>query len=500
MSNSFELNNIYFSYDTSAELLFKNISISFPVGWTGIVGENGSGKSTLLQLASGILNPCSGKTSRKLSTVYCAQRTDNPPENFSSFFSATEGSAYKLKGILDIQEEWFYRWETISHGERKRIQIAATLWKMPQLLAVDEPTNHLDKEARDLIIEALQNYDGIGLIVSHDRELLDNLCSKCIFIEPPEIKLYIGNYSQCATQKRIEEESAITELQNARREYEKVKSEVQKRREAAERAEKNRSKKHIDKKDHDAKEKIDRYIVSGRDGRAGQLKRQLKGRLQQSQEKMLSIKTKKEYDTGIWLNSEVSWKNCLFRVPEGQLRIGDIQLSYPDLEMYSTDKIAITGVNGTGKSTLINYIIKSINISQEKLIYIPQEISISLSKDIFRQISTMQNDKKGRIMAIIRHLGSDPERLLNTLLPSPGEIRKLILAFGIQKEPSLIIMDEPTNHLDICSIKCMEIALKECPCGLLLVSHDCLFLNKLTIQRWHITKNNKTNILNKTFW
>ena len=494
------LKNILFSYDTSAKPLFEDISVSFSIGWTGVVGENGCGKSTFLQLAARILKPCSGNLSSSSSAIYCSQRTDFPPSELADFLRALDNHACKLKGLLGVREDWFSRWETLSHGERKRIQIAAALWKEPRILAVDEPTNHLDREARDLITASLLTFKGVGLIVSHDRELLDKLCGKCLFIDHPDIKLYVGNYSKCTSQKKNDEETAVAELQAARRNYENLKREIQKRKESAERAERNRSKKHIDKSDHDAKEKIDRYIVSGIDGRAGQLKRQMQGRFQQAQEKMLSIKTKKEYDTGIQLNSKSSGKNCLFRIPEGQLNFGTGKLCYPELEMYAADKIAITGANGTGKSTLIRHITNIVDIPENKLIYIPQEIDIETSKGIIHAIMKLTDDRKARIMSIIRHLGSDPKRILATNIPSPGEVRKLLIAKGILQEPNLIIMDEPTNHLDLISIECVENALRNCACGLLLVSHDYIFLKKLTIQQWHIVKNYETNALSRKFW
>jgi ATPase subunit of ABC transporter with duplicated ATPase domains len=70
--------------------------------------------------------------------------------------------------------------------------------------------------------------------------------------------------------------------------------------------------------------------------------------------------------------------------------------------------------------------------------------------------------------------------------PSPGEIRKVLLTLGVSRVPHLIIMDEPTNHLDLPSIDCLEHALAEYPCGVLLVSHDQYFLDRLTTVRWHI--------------
>ena len=94
-------------------------------------------------------------------------------------------------------------------------------------------------------------------------------------------------------------------------------------------------------------------------------------------------------------------------------------------------------------------------------------------------------------MTIISRLGSRPQRLLETGQPSPGEVRKLLLALGMLHTPHLIVMDEPTNHLDVPSIECLEAALHDCPCGLLLVSHDEYFLSRLTKTRWQIRRQNE---------
>ena len=83
-------------------------------------------------------------------------------------------------------------------------------------------------------------------------------------------------------------------------------------------------------------------------------------------------------------------------------------------------------------------------------------------------------------MTAVSRLGSRPQRLLETDLPSPGEVRKVLIALGVPREPWLIMMDEPTNHLDLVSIQCLEAALDDCPAGLILVSHDRHLLDRLT--------------------
>ena len=137
-----------------AGLCSKTWMLTSPRGWTGVVGPNGTGKTTLLKLTAGMLTPQQGSINLPQRTLYCAQRTDDVPEGFARFSSSTAGEARRLQGQLAIQDDWISRWPTLSHGERKRAQIAVALWLEPEVLAVDEPANHLDSRARDLLLHA----------------------------------------------------------------------------------------------------------------------------------------------------------------------------------------------------------------------------------------------------------------------------------------------------------------------------------------------------------
>jgi len=148
----------------------------------------------------------------------------------------------------------------------------------------------------------------------------------------------------------------------------------------------------------------------------------------------------------------------------------------------------IVGANGVGKSTLIGYLMQSLNLQVNHVTYVPQEIDIHASQDVLARARNLPNEKLGRMMTVVSCLGSRPHRLLESAAPSPGEIRKILLATGIANVPHLIIMDEPTNHLDLPSIECLEQALVDCPCGLFLASHDQRFLDTLTQKRWHISE------------
>jgi len=390
---------------------------------------------------------------------------------------------------LQLQEEWLDRWETLSHGERKRSQIAIALWHEPHALALDEPVNHLDKEARDLLMEALMAYNGVGLLVSHDRTFLDTLCRQCLFINPPNTVLRPGNYSEGLQQEQLEASTILKQRSKAKLEYVRLKSESNQRRRAASQADHKRSKRGLALGDSDSRAKINLARATGRDAVTGKQLRQLEGRLGQAQKNMDRFKPKKTYSLGIWMPGAVSKRNTLFSLPAGSLDLGnDRRLEFPDLTMLPTDRIALTGPNGCGKSTLVKYILTSLNVSRSSLTYIPQEIESKTSQEITNQIRCLPRERLGQLMTIVSCLGSRPQCLLETINPSPGEIRKLLLAVGILEVPHLIVLDEPTNHLDLPSIECLEEALINCPCGLILISHDERFLSTLTKLHWCITE------------
>ena len=115
--------------------------------------------------------------------------------------------------------------------------------------------------------------------------------------------------------------------------------------------------------------------------------------------------------------------------------------------MKPDDRIALTGLNGSGKSTLIGQIMQSLNLQENHITYVPQEIDIHASQDIMGQARKLPHEKLGQMMTVVSCLGSRPRQLLESTKPSPGEIRKVLLATGIANVPHLIVMDEPTAAL-----------------------------------------------------
>ena len=109
-----------------------------------------------------------------------------------------------------------------------------------------------------------------------------------------------------------------------------------------------------------------------------------------------------------------------------------------------------------------------------------------MAREVLAEARQRPSAELGHIMNIVSRLNSRPDRLLESRQPSPGEVRKLLLATGMAQSPHVIIMDEPTNHLDLPSIEALENALADCPCALLLVSHDRRFIEGVGAHTWTI--------------
>jgi ATPase subunit of ABC transporter with duplicated ATPase domains len=522
MAETLAFNNVTFAWGASDAPLFANFTAQFPAGWTGVAGANGAGKTTFLKVATGELAPTAGSVVRGGSgggagagasgesggtggALYVAQRTDEPPEHWDAFFWAPDAAA--LKSRLRIGDDWDEpaRWLTLSHGERKRAQIAVALWLAPALLALDEPTNHIDADARALLVAALREFRGTGLLVSHDRELLDSLCGRTLVIDPPDATLRAGGVTAALAAQSGEEEAVRREDDILRHAAERLREEGHRRRVigeqkgAAMRAAK-KGKKVVH--DHDGRAKRNLALLTNKDAWAGKQAAQLGRRAGKIEKQRATLTIKKHYETGIWVDDASRLpRDFLLRLPAGEIALtgngngsdGDTSiprriLRHPALAIAGADRIALTGANGLGKSTLIRRVLDALApaLPAERLVYVPQEITAGESREILAAVKELDETERGRVMTTVSRLGSRPARLLESAQPSPGEVRKILLALGIVRGPHLIVMDEPTNHLDLPGILCLEDALADCPCALLLASHDRPFLEKLTTTEWHI--------------
>jgi ATPase subunit of ABC transporter with duplicated ATPase domains len=495
MASFLSFDSVEYSYPSSINPVFKSVSFEVsPRGksfWTGVSGDNGAGKTTLLLLAAGLLEPVRGFIRREGRAVYCPQRTGEIPPGWEDLLYSGGNEAGRLMNRLKIQADWPYRWDTLSHGERKRFQIAVSLWDYPCVLAVDEPSNHLDREGRELVRDALAEYEGIGLLVSHDRALLDRLCGQCLFLRDGSALMRPGGVSRGLAEEEREIREAQKQRKILRGELGRLEAEAASRRRLALGAKARLSKKHIDPKDHDGRAKVNLARLTGRDAVGANLYKRMKGRAARVRQELSLTGTRPSSPTGITLRGQQARSDKLFFIEAGSLSLGEPgaqggrRLEFPGLFMCPGDRVALTGPNGSGKSTLIRHILKSIP-PRIPVLYIPQELSREEGAAALARFREEDEKTRGEILSRFSRLGSNPAALLQSRLPSPGELRKLLIAQGIFRVSALLVMDEPANHLDLGSLRLLEESLQDCRAALLLVSHEEVFLARLTSSEWSI--------------
>ena len=488
MSFHLFISRISFEYDGAVEPLFDELSLSFPGGFTGVVGANGCGKSTLLKLLTGLLTPDRGTVSASGPAVFCMQEVFEPPDGAADLFTATDGYAFRLCENLKLTPEMLARWQTLSLGERKKLQIATALFQQPDILCIDEPTNHLDASGRELLLRELAAFRGIGVIVSHDRELLDALCSQCLFLEHGKATLRPGGVTAGIAAQESEIDQLLTQQQTLKRELKRTKAELQRRREKEQKSRNADCKRKLDRHDHDGKGRIDAARVSGRDRTAGDLAKLQRKAAERAGTELAELGKVKKAQYGLKIPYGCySRRNALLELPAGVLPLGERRiLTFPELVIGNRDRIALTGDNGGGKSTLLRRLLPELKLDPTEYLYMPQELDSSMTATIYSTLRELGRDDFSKVMNVVASLGSRPERVLDSTSCSPGEWRKLFFGLGVLRQVKLIVLDEPANHLDLPSIRCLEAALAECAGALLLISHDRMFLEKTCSIHWHI--------------
>jgi len=466
--------------------IFEDLNLEFEQGWCCIVGANGSGKSTLLKLISKEMKYDEGSIKGNDLVHYCTQSTEEIPKSLEDFMMTYTSKSFKIRDMLNINDEWLYQWDTLSYGEKKRMQIAVAIFEEPDVLLVDEPTNHLDTKSKNIVIEALKSFKGIGILVSHDRELLDSLSQATIIIKNKNIFTFRTAFSKAMNEHLINMEFLEKNQDKQDAELKKLKKSIQSQHEKVSQSKKRMSKKDLGKNDKNSKTKIDLARFTGKDKNDGQQLSKLKAK----QTKLVSnsIKTDKVFELGIEFHKSSAKNIFPIVIDKNILELSDTKkLSYEAFSINEYEKIGIIGENGAGKSSFLNHILATVDLKNEYL-YIPQEITQAESKELFDGINDLTNDIKGEIYTIVRKLASDPIKLQDSLIPSPGEVRKLMIAKGLLQSPSLIILDEPTNHMDLDSILSLELALKEYKGTMIVISHDKTFLNAIVSATWEFEK------------
>ncbi len=480
-----------FGYSDRVTIL-EQVRFRLTKGWYGLVGANGSGKTTLARLIQGTLEPSNGKLwlePASASVVLCDQDINALPDGLRHFANREDRESCRWRGLMQLDIASLERWSTLSPGERKRWQIAAALSELPDVLIVDEPTNHLDAEARRHVIDALRRHMGVGIAVSHDRELLREVTSQTLRVHRGRVELYPGSYLkaralwQAATQSTIEARAQSIERRDT---LQKRVAEAARMKEAASR---NRSAKVRMKSrhDHDATSMVAAGRAANGEARISRSLHVIEAKLERASESIPEFIVDKTLGRSLFVGYQPAPQARILGLEGENVQVGGKTILYEVRISFGRHaRVHLKGPNGSGKSTLIAALRARAGAIAERCLWLAQAMTSAEVRELSGAVGALPHHERGRLMQILAALGTDPERLMASNAPSPGEARKLSLAFGLATHAVALILDEPTNHLDLPSIERLEAALAAFPGAILLVSHDPAFAEACTSESWEI--------------
>lgn len=471
--------------------LFEDVSFRLSPGWYGLVGANGLGKTTLARLMAGELKPTCGRLwlePREAKVVICRQELRTANLELFQFAQRPEREAAAQRGILNLEPTMLLHWETLSPGERKRWQIGAALAEEPELLILDEPTNHLDSIARNYLIHALRRFRGVGIAISHDRELLATLTTATLRVQSGSVQSLALSYAEA----RETWQADVTRRNLVRHQLMNQHKELQERIHVARcdqrTAQKQRSAgaRMKNTRDHDASSFAKTGRAANGEARISRRLRVMATELDRSGSNIPEFVVDRTIGRSVFLDYESAPKPRILQLDGEDLYAGK-RLILRDVRVFLErhTRTRLSGPNGAGKTTLIRALLAR-STSSEHLLYLPQELCLEEIGRLQAAVRELSRTERGRIMSIVAALGIDPERLQGSLALSPGEARKLKLALGLATHAWALILDEPTNHLDLPSVERLEAALVAFPGAILLVTHDTAFAKALTDQIWEI--------------
>lgn len=506
------VSNVYIQYGDRILLNKVNLVIGDRER-IGLVGRNGAGKSTLLKIIAGEMSPQAGEVVRpsecslgflhqemdlpkgksvmeEALTAFAhtkrlearleainqelASRTDYESEAYHQLldeyatltdrFAYLEGGAMEanaekvLKGLGFQQSDFTRLTDEFSGGWQMRIELAKMLLRRPDYLLLDEPTNHLDIESIIWLEDFLKTYPSTVLLISHDKEFLDNITQRTVEVELGQLYDYKAGYSAYLALRAQRREKQLAAYENQQRV-------IADRERTINRFMAKATKTKMAQSMQKQLDKIERIEIEQQD--LSVMKLQFPSAPRSGQVVVAAKSVVKKYDDLLVLNQV-------------------------DFKMDRGDRVAFVGQNGQGKTTLARMIINQVSITagaiqlghNVQIGYYAQNQSEALHPKL-TVLETMEQQSPAEMRPRLRHIlgafmfsGEDVEKKVSVL--SGGERARLALASLLLRPFNLLVLDEPTNHLDMLSKEVLKQALLDYDGSLIVVSHDRDFLAGLT--------------------
>ena len=453
--------------------LFDDVSLTLQSGErVAIIGPNGAGKSTLLKIILGHETPDAGEVTLMRGTRigYLPQESE-PAGNKSVLDMAVPhdhehdgqfvARAKQILASLGFKQTDFTRpARELSGGWVMRAHLARLLAQEPDLLMLDEPTNHLDLETLLWFQEYLRSYPGGLLLISHDREFLNRLCTHIAELRQSRIFRYTGNYDEYLGQRAATEATMIATAKAQQREIERLQLFV------------------------------DRFRAKNTKATQAQSKLKLIERLKENM-----VETPDGPDATVG-----------FRFPQPQrsgqrvIKLEKIKFGYGEKLIYDGlnfeaergQRIVLVGPNGAGKSTLLKLLAGVLEpqagahrlghntrhgyfAQHRAAMFNPQHTVLQEAMETPQRI-TEQTIRT--VLGSFLFRGDDVFKPVTVL--SGGEKSRLALVKLLLDPPNLLLMDEPTTHLDLASVDALIEALKPFEGTLIFISHDVHFIRALS--------------------
>lgn len=505
----------------NGELLFSDLNETFDARRTGLVGRNGAGKSVLAQVLAGRLQPTRGRCLRSGPVTYLPQQIDTSPtatiadlagwgDALAALHRIEQGSS-ALADFEALGERWQLREQLqaglermqltdmsadtpvrqLSGGQRMRVALAGAFLSTADFLILDEPSNHLDAQGRQLLREELQHWPRGLLVISHDRELLDDM-QRIVALSPLGLRSYGGNHAfhmACSVTEKRAAADALQRRRHERRQGEQALREQQQKRE-----------RRIARGNRQATHSNQAPILLGGKKRqaqasAGKAQVQQQARHARLDEQVRHAAAQVEPAAPVILLPFSMGGSTPERVAvlDGvTLPFVNGALARVDLQVRRGERLALTGRNGSGKSVLLNVLAGQLHPLHGTVevntphAWLDQHLALPLPQapatEQLRHANPSMADAELRTRLAL--LGLDAERMRQPVAAlSGGERMKLALACALYAQPpaQLLLLDEPANHLDLEAMQALEALLRHWPGALLVAAHDEALLRGIGI-------------------